>query len=120
MEKKVIEVEIPEGIDLKRTLEVVSKGLFLYEDVTTVEYSLVISILEDLTRDTEKRIAIFWSEEDVRSVAETLDVNLRDDQVHHLLERLKIEHDADIGITWDVIESYVDLYSLPNIKNTEE
>jgi len=114
MEKRVIEVEIPDGIDLKRTLEVVSKGLFLDDDVTTAEYDLVISILEDLARDTEKRIAIFWSEDDVRSVAETLDVTLRDDQVYHLLERLKKDHDSNIGITWDVIASYVDLYALRN------
>lgn len=114
METRVIKVEIPEGIDLERTLETVTKGLFLYEDLTLQEYNLVISMLDQLADNTKKRIAIIWGEDDVRSVASDLEVELTDDQVEHLLARLEKDHDANIGITWDVIASYVDLYALQN------
>lgn len=116
METKVIKVEIPEGIDLKHTFQAVTNALYLPENVTQKEYNLIESILDQLANNTKKRIAIIWGEDDVRGVAEDQGVDLTDDQVHHLLARLEKDHDAEIGITWDVIASYVDLYALQSSK----
>lgn len=49
-----------------------------------------------------------WHPMDVESVAEDMEVELTDDQVHEVLEILARRHDANIGINWDVIGSAID------------
>ena len=46
------------------------------------------------------RIAIFWGVDDVKSVRP----DLTDDQCMEVLEQCDDKHDANIGISWDVIE----------------
>lgn len=50
--------------------------------------------------DKTGRIAIFWGIDDVKSVRP----ELTDDQCMEVLQQCDGKHDANIGITWDVIE----------------
>jgi len=54
--------------------------------------------------DTTGRIAIFWGIDDVKSVRP----DLTDDQCMQVLDRCEHEHDAGIGINWDVIQFHAD------------
>jgi len=61
-------------------------------------------------RETEKdkiteEIAIIWGIEDVQSVRP----NLSDEQASQVLQRLKKNHDANLGINWEVIEIVADI-----------
>ena len=59
MEKITIEVEIPKGLDLKHTLKAVTDALYLPENVTQKEYSLVESMLDKLiVKQMEEQIKI--------------------------------------------------------------
>lgn len=46
-----------------------------------------------------KEIAIVWHIEDVQSIRP----NLTDEQASFVLQRLKKNHDANIGISWETI-----------------
>lgn len=65
--------------------------------------------LRSHTYDHEKRtveIRVTWSADDVLNVNSDLNAN----QVAGVLEMLKKHHDANIGITWEVIEATIDTY----------
>ncbi len=51
----------------------------------------------------ESQIAIIWSVEDVQEMDDSLDY----DQAIKVLESLKKNHDATIGINWDVISDTI-------------
>ena len=53
----------------------------------------------------------FWSTEDVRAVAENMDIEMSDEVAREILHEVDHHHDANIGINWSVIESYVERYS---------
>lgn len=53
--------------------------------------------------DKESQIAIIWSVEDVQEMDDSLDY----DQAIKVLESLKKNHDATIGINWDVISDTI-------------
>jgi hypothetical protein len=58
-----------------------------------------------------KTIEIKWCTEDVLMQAENLDIKLTEDQADEILESLGDNHDATIGINWDVISFYIEDYS---------
>lgn len=65
--------------------------------------------LRSHTYDHEKRtveIRVTWSADDVLEVNSDLNA----DQVAGVLDLLKKHHDANIGITWEVIEATIDTY----------
>ena len=49
---------------------------------------------------------ILWSTEDVRREQDP-DNPLTDDEVSDILEDMALNHDATIGVNWDVIQTYV-------------
>lgn len=57
-----------------------------------------------------KTIEIKWSTEDVLTQAENLDIKLTEEQADEILESLQDNHDATIGINWDVITCYIEDY----------
>jgi hypothetical protein len=57
-----------------------------------------------------KTIEIKWSTEDVLLQAENAGFELTEDQADEILESLKDNHDANIGINWDVISFYIGDY----------
>jgi len=57
-----------------------------------------------------KTIEIKWSTEDILAQAENLDIELTEDQADEILESLEDNHDANIGINWDVISFYIGDY----------
>lgn len=48
-------------------------------------------------------ISITWNIEDVHQAAEMIDIELSDDDCRHVLQLVLDTHDANYGITWDVI-----------------
>lgn len=54
-------------------------------------------------------IKLVWSIEDVIGRAEETDVKLTDKQAGDVLDYCYHEHDATIGMNWDVIDYYIDL-----------
>ena len=57
-----------------------------------------------------KTISIKWSTEDVLAQADNLDLELTEEQADEILESLEDNHDATIGINWDVISYYIEDY----------
>lgn len=51
-------------------------------------------------------IAVVWHIDDVKS----MDENLTDDEAREILERMYHKHDATIGISWDTIDAFIDMY----------
>lgn len=49
-------------------------------------------------------LASFWSIEDVKEVAP----DLSDDECRDVLERVESNHDAEIGINWDVLRFHAE------------
>lgn len=49
-------------------------------------------------------LAEFWSIDDVKEVAD----NLSDDECREVLKRVEKNHNAEIGINWDVLEYHAD------------
>ena len=55
--------------------------------------------------DPSTQIAIIWCIKDVQSVRE----DLTDEQAMKVLESVKNHHDANIGVSWEVIEIHADM-----------
>jgi hypothetical protein len=49
-----------------------------------------------------------WHDDDIRSVAGDMDIELTDDQVLSVMQLIVKAHDANIGINWDAIGSAID------------
>jgi hypothetical protein len=56
------------------------------------------------------QISIVWCTEDVLHTAEEMNIELTTDQAREILGLLDRNHDANIGISWDVISSMIDIY----------
>ena len=50
-----------------------------------------------------------WDEDDIRSVAEQMDVELTDGMVEEAMHWIVKAFDANIGINWDSIEAAIEL-----------
>ena len=53
-------------------------------------------------------ISIIWSTEDVLHQAKQKDVQLTEDEANQILLQMERKHDADIGISWETIDVYID------------
>jgi len=62
------------------------------------------ALMEAIEEKQDKTIHIEWHIEDVQNVDDRLD----DEQAMDVLEGLKNNHDANIGINWDVISYAID------------
>jgi hypothetical protein len=54
-----------------------------------------------------KTISIKWSTLDVLGVAETMDIELTEEEADKILDELEYYHDAELGICWAIIENYI-------------
>lgn len=54
--------------------------------------------------DKIDEITIVWGIDDVKSIAE----DLTDDQCREVLQMAKNNHDANVGINWEVLEQYAE------------
>ena len=57
-------------------------------------------------------IAVIWCVEDVLMRAEEQGIPLTKDEARTILARMDHKHDACIGISWDVIDCYIDMHRL--------
>jgi len=57
-----------------------------------------------------KTISIKWSTDDVLGTAESMDIELTEQEADNILEEMERCHDAELGINWLVIESYIESY----------
>lgn len=57
-----------------------------------------------------KTIAIKWSTDDVLGVAENMEIELTEQEADSILEKMEYYHDAELGINWLVIESYIQYF----------
>lgn len=53
------------------------------------------------------QIHITWSTEDVLHEAKELGVELTEDEANDILLHMEEKHDANIGISWDIIDIYI-------------
>lgn len=53
-------------------------------------------------------IAMVWSDEDVKGRMEELSIELDVGEIRDVLSLLDNEHDACIGINWDMIDFWID------------
>lgn len=58
--------------------------------------------------DETRQIAIIWDIADVHSRAKEQHINITDEQALEILHNMKRQHDASIGINWDVIDAHLD------------
>ncbi len=115
--------------------EVTTHSMSLYEDDEVKELKKCKAALDALTNDktdlevitavlnrhdyhegliskylaTKKQIALFWSCDDVRHIRGEADgLKLTEEQCWEVLQLAVENHDASIGISWDVLEIWAD------------
>ena len=53
-------------------------------------------------------IHIGWSTEDVLQRAKDNDVKLTEDEANSILLEMQRDYDADVGISWETIDDYIE------------
>ena len=59
--------------------------------------------------EDKKTISITWHIDDVLSQAKEKGINITEQQAIEILQNIKRNHDASIGINWDVIDCHLDM-----------
>jgi len=57
-----------------------------------------------------KEIAIVWNTDDVHQQAEDMGIRISERDAENILDRVEANHDASIGVSWDVIDCNIDMY----------
>jgi len=65
-------------------------------------------MIESKQNDTQ--ITITWTIEDIKDRGEYQDIFINDSMAKEILVNIKHQHDASIGINWDVIDSHINKY----------
>mgnify|MGYP003969569103 CR=1 FL=1 len=61
-------------------------------------------------KDPEEEIAVaIWHIDDVKDTAEENDITLTDEQATTVIRNVDHQHDACIGINWEVIQCHIDM-----------
>ena len=63
--------------------------------------------------DKDGYIHIKWHIDDVKATAERMDIAITDEDAREILEIVERRHDANLGISWDVIEAHIDQHMNP-------
>ncbi len=116
MKNLIIQIELPEGIDLNHLHQSVMDAIFLPENVTNEESRFIDNILCQVIAEAEdhQKIAVIWSVEDVLGTAEDMEdedgnpIELTEDQAVEALLLTEKYHDANDGISWDSIRSAIE------------
>ena len=61
-------------------------------------------LYDSIIWNDKNSIVVLWHTDDVKSIRPDLD----DDQCMFVLRRVEKNHDADIGITWSILEFWAD------------
>ena len=61
-------------------------------------------------------ICLWWHIDDVRELAAHRGIELTDDECRIVLRRVKRYHDAECGVNWGVIDSWIDQYQKEKAK----
>lgn len=75
----------------------------VYERLQAGAVEEAMAILED-----KNFIFIEWQRDDITMRAEELGIELNEDQIWDILSCLQSNHDASVGINWDVIDYWID------------
>lgn len=67
--------------------------------------------LEQATNAAKDQILSVWSIDDVLARAKDDEVEISNDQAREILGSLQKNHDATVGINWDVISCHIDNYA---------
>ena len=59
--------------------------------------------------EDNKKITITWSIDDVFTVAKEKGINIIEQQAIEILQNIKRQHDASVGINWDVIRCHLNM-----------
>jgi len=54
------------------------------------------------------QISVVWCTDDVIQTAKEKGIELTEEQISDVLSLMQSEHDATIGINWDVIDYHID------------
>ena len=57
-----------------------------------------------------KSCIVIWQVEDVTQQAADRGIKISEDEAQEIIERMEDKHDCSIGITWDTIDYYLDMY----------
>ena len=57
-----------------------------------------------------KTISINWSTEDILCQAGIMEVDLSESEADQILDEIFNYHDANLGVNWDVIASYIEVF----------
>ena len=90
----------PEDFEYASTWRDVCECLDIHPESTQASILFVRASAEDIPQVNE--IAVIWDIEDVKS----LDLELDDEQCREVLIRAKDQHDAGLGINWDILEHH--------------
>ncbi len=55
----------------------------------------------------DEHIVIIWNIEDVQTQAEIMKIKLNKDECREVLNACLNQHDANIGISWDILEHHI-------------
>jgi hypothetical protein len=94
----------PEDFENPKTWRDVCNVLEIHPESTEVSILYVRASSMPILQVNE--IAIIWDISDVKSI----DPNLSDDECREVLIRAKDNHDANIGINWEVLETQVSMH----------
>lgn len=75
-----------------------------YFDLAEEKEIIINNILSDYWKE---RIAITWTLEDIISCGSINGIQVTETEAHKILGYLLKNHDANIGINWEVIEEYL-------------
>ena len=84
----------------------------LDEIIESSKEEKIINDLKDIRQllATDEQLLISWHIDDIIHQAETLDIEISKTQAQNILSLLGGYHDADVGINWSVINSYLEQY----------
>lgn len=75
------------------------------------KYKLLLEEFEQYKKESVK-----WSVEDFTEYDQD-DYTITKEQAQEALEKMIRDHDASVGIMWETIEHYIELFGTPNEKD---
>jgi len=67
--------------------------------------------ITDIDLNESNSIFIEWSVDDIRDRAQQHEINLSNSDCIEILECVENNHDANLGISWDIIDNALESYS---------
>ena len=77
------------------------------------QHRVLMNLDEEREYEKANSIQISWHIDDVKATAEQMDIAKTDEDAREILEIVERRHDANLGISWDVIEAHIDQHMNP-------